>query len=72
MVVSVSWPTALMTGTGHAAMARATASSLKAHRSSALPPPRPTITTSTAGCLATAAIPRATSAADPGPWTFAG
>ena len=41
MVTSVSWPTAEMTGTGDAAMARATISSLNAHRSSIDPPPRP-------------------------------
>jgi hypothetical protein len=46
MVTSVSWPTAETTGTEQAAMARATASSLKAHRSSSDPPPRATITTS--------------------------
>ena len=47
MVTSVSCPTAEMTGTGQAAMARATISSLNAHRSSIDPPPRPTMTTST-------------------------
>ena len=47
IVTSVSWPTAEMTGTGDAAIARATISSLNAHRSSIDPPPRPTITTST-------------------------
>ena len=46
MVTSVSCPTAEITGTEQAAMARATASSLKVHRSSSDPPPRPTITTS--------------------------
>ncbi len=40
MVKSVSWPTAEITGRGQAAMARATASSLNAHRSSSEPPPR--------------------------------
>src|SRR5437867_5697239 len=43
MVTSVAWPTAETTGTEHAAMARATASSLKVHRSSSDPPPRPAI-----------------------------
>ena len=52
MVKSVSWPTAEITGTGHAAIARATTSSLKAQRSSIDPPPRPTITTSTPGTRA--------------------
>ena len=46
MVKSVSWPTAEMTGTEQAAMARATRSSLNVHRSSSEPPPRATITTS--------------------------
>ena len=46
MVTSVSCPTAETTGTAQAAMARATASSLKVQRSSSDPPPRPTITTS--------------------------
>ena len=46
MVTSVSWPTAETTGTGQAAMARATASSLKVQRSSSEPPPRATITSS--------------------------
>jgi len=45
--VSCSWPTADTTGTGHAATARTTRSSLNAARSVAAPPPRPTITTST-------------------------
>ena len=40
---SISWPTALMTGTSEAKIARATISSLKAIRSSKLPPPLPTI-----------------------------
>ncbi|MNI25893.1 hypothetical protein D3C73_795720 [compost metagenome] len=46
IVKSVSWPTAEMTGIPEAAIARATASSLKAHSSSREPPPRPTISTS--------------------------
>ena len=37
MVTSVSWPTAEMTGTGDAAIARATISSLNARRSSSEP-----------------------------------
>ena len=41
MVTSVSWPTAEITGIGQAAIARATTSSLNAHRSSSEPPPRP-------------------------------
>ena len=46
MVKSVSCPMAEITGTEHAAIARATRSSLKVHRSSSDPPPRATITTS--------------------------
>ena len=42
-VVSVSWPTAAISGMALAAAARTTISSLKAHRSSRLPPPRATI-----------------------------
>ncbi len=45
-VTSTSCPTALTTGVGDAAMARATRSSLKHHRSSRDPPPRPTMSTS--------------------------
>ena len=47
--VSCSWPTAETTGTGQAANARTTVSSLKGSRSSKLPPPRVTMTTSTSG-----------------------
>ena len=53
MVKSVSWPTPEITGTRQAAMARASPSSLKHHRSSAEPPPRARITTSTSGTAAT-------------------
>ena len=49
MVKSVSWPTAEITGTRQATMARATGSSLKAQRSSSEPPPRATMMTSTSG-----------------------
>ena len=42
MLKSTSCPTAATTGSSLAAMARATISSLKAHRSSREPPPRPT------------------------------
>ncbi len=45
-VVSVSCPTAEISGMEEAAAARTTTSSLNAHRSSRLPPPRPTISTS--------------------------
>ena len=69
IVVSISCPTPETTGTGEAAMARATASSLKAHRSSSEPPPRATITTSTPGCRDTSRMARATSSQAPSPWT---
>ena len=49
MVKSVSCPTPLTTGTGLAAMVRASCSSLKAHRSSIEPPPRTSRMRSTAG-----------------------
>ena len=58
IVMSVSCPTAEMTGTGQLAIARATISSLNAHRSSIDPPPRPTMTTSTPGTRAIARKPR--------------
>ena len=45
-VQSVSWPTAEMIGIVEAATVRASASSLKPHRSSRLPPPRATMITS--------------------------
>ena len=48
-VVSVSCPTAEMTGMVLSATARTTASSLKPHRSSSEPPPRQTIRTSGRG-----------------------
>ena len=48
-VVSVSWPTAEISGMSLRAAARTTISSLKAHRSSILPPPRATIRTSGRG-----------------------
>ena len=54
MVKSVSCPTAEITGTRQAAMARASPSSLKHHRSSSEPPPRARMTTSTSGTAATA------------------
>src|SRR5579871_5394840 len=46
IVMSVSWPTAEITGTEQAAIARATDSVLNVQRSSREPPPRPTINTS--------------------------
>ena len=56
MVTSVSCPTAEIVGTGQPAMARATTSSLNAHRSSIDPPPRPMMTTSTPRTLPMARI----------------
>ena len=46
IVVSVSCPTALIIGIRQENIARATDSSLNAHRSSIEPPPRPTMSTS--------------------------
>ena len=77
-VVSVSWPTADIRGISLAAAARTTISSLKAHRSSRLPPPRATISTSGRGTAAPAsrrlkpAIAAAISSAAPAPWTLTG
>ena len=45
-VVSVSWPTAEISGIGDSAAARTTSSSLNAHKSSIEPPPRATISRS--------------------------
>ena len=42
MVKSISWPTAEITGTADSKIARATISSLNAHKSSSDPPPRVT------------------------------
>ena len=72
IVTSVSWPTAEITGTGDAAIARATISSLKAQRSSIDPPPRPTMMTSTPLTRPMAFRPRAISPAASSPWTRAG
>ena len=72
IVTSVSCPTADTTGTAHAAMARATASSLNVHRSSSDPPPRPTITRSGHPVRLKYSIPRITSSTDPSPCTSAG
>ena len=67
MLTSTSWPTALIIGIGLAAMARATTSSLKGHKSSRLPPPRPTIATSTPSNSGSSRIPRAIFSAAPSP-----
>ena len=50
IVKSVSWPTPETIGSGDSNTARATTSSLNAHRSSSEPPPRQTISTSTSAC----------------------
>ncbi len=77
MLKSTSWPTALTTGSSLAAIARATISSLKAHRSSSEPPPRPTIRASRATlpsrCQRLArSMASAISRAAPSPWTATG
>ena len=77
-VQSVSWPTAEMSGMALSAAARTTISSLKPHRSSRLPPPRATISTSGRGSgppAGSALKPRmaaATSAAQVSPCTRTG
>ena len=74
IVVSVSWPMAATTGTGHLRMASASARSLKAQRSSADPPPRVMITASMprALCCRDSAISfDRSSAAAPSPCTRA-
>ena len=71
IVVSVSCPTAEITGTLHSKTARATFSSLNAHRSSIDPPPLPTIITSTFAS-SSARIPRTTLSDAPSPCTSAG
>ena len=77
-VVSVSCPTAEITGMRQAATARATISSLKAQRSSIEPPPRATISTSSGG-IAPSRLSRskpsmaaAICSAAPSPWTSTG
>ncbi len=70
IVTSVWWPTALITGTGQAAMARASPSSLKHQRSSRDPPPRATMTTSTRACTSARARRRLAGASSP--WTRVG
>ena len=68
--VSCSWPTAETTGTGHAAIARTSRSSLNGRRSSKLPPPRARMTTSTPGAAATRASASTIAAAARGPCTY--
>ncbi len=76
-VVSVSWPTAETSGMPLSAAARTTASSLKPQRSSRLPPPRATISTSGRGMPAIGnalkpRMPAATSAGLVSPCTRTG
>ena len=77
-VVSVSCPTAEISGIRHAAAARMTISSLKAIRSSRLPPPRATISTSgrgidpPAGIASKPAMAAAMRSAAPSPCTGTG
>ena len=72
-LVSVSWPTAEITGIGDPAIARTTISSLNAHRSSIEPPPRATISTSgRSGSAFMPAIPAVTFSAAPSPCTGVG
>ncbi len=62
IVKSTSWPTALTTGIALARIARATASSLNAHRSSSEPPPRVSNSTSWRSAFDAAACSMATMA----------
>jgi hypothetical protein len=77
IVTSDSCPTALTTGRLDASSARATTSSLNAHRSSVEPPPRPTINrsgrwASSAGRSLKAATASATARGASRPCTFTG
>ena len=71
IVVSVSCPTAEIMGISQSNTACATFSSLKAHRSSMEPPPRPTIITSTFR-RSNMRIPRTMLSAASSPCTMAG
>jgi exodeoxyribonuclease VII large subunit len=72
MVKSISCPTADTTGRVDFAMARATISSLKAHKSSMEPPPLPTMRTSKSRILFICWIASDISSAEPSPLTFTG
>ena len=72
MVKSISCPTADTTGRVDLEMARATISSLKAHKSSIEPPPLPTMRTSKSLILFICWIASDISSAEPSPWTFTG
>src|SRR3990170_3600493 len=71
IVTSVSWPTAATTGTREAAIARASPSSLNAHRSSEDPPPRTRRITSTPPRSLSLLIPAARLAGAASPCTTA-
>ena len=68
--MSCSWPTAETTGTGQAAIARTSRSSLNGSRSSKLPPPRARTTTSISGASEIARSASAIAGAARGPWTY--
>ena len=72
IVTSVSWPTAEITGIFDAAIARATASSLNAQRSSSDPPPRATTITSRSPRRFSVPSAWAISPAAVSPWTRTG
>jgi len=72
IVKSVSCPTAEMVGIFDSARARATSSSLNGQRSSRLPPPRATMSTSKPRTRLMARIPRTMSGTASGPCTRAG
>jgi hypothetical protein len=69
---SVSWPIPQITGSEQARMARATASSLNAQRSSMLPPPRQTISNSHSRRSPAARMASAICVAAPSPCTGVG
>ena len=71
-VQSISWPTADITGMAERTMARTTVSSLKLHKSSRLPPPRPTISTSSPPRRFSRSMAAAISSAAPAPCTRTG
>ena len=69
---SISWPTAEITGRVQSCTAATTISSLKAHRSSKEPPPRPTISTSQRRSRSAWRMAAAISPAAFSPWTATG
>ena len=72
IVKSVSWPMPVTTGIGHARIARATLSSLKAHKSSMLPPPRTSNMTSHPPSRPAILSAQAIFSDAPSPWTCTG